>query len=79
MIINNNPTKEAKAPTHTHSPLVTINEVVESLGGRPSRSTIYRSTRDGSIPSRRIGRTIFIPRAWVDSLLNGWQQTEVAA
>lgn len=54
-------------------PTLTVAETAELLG--VSRWLVQQAVRDGSLPSRRIGRRILIPRA----RLLGWlQDTEPA-
>jgi excisionase family DNA binding protein len=45
---------------------ITIDEAVQLLGGRVSRSTLYRAANDGRIPARRIGRRILVARSWLE-------------
>ncbi|MFC2153467.1 helix-turn-helix domain-containing protein [Actinomycetota bacterium] len=51
---------------------LTIDEATDMLGGRVSRSSLYRAARREQIPSLRIGRRILLSRAWFD---NGPQRT----
>ena len=58
-------------PTKTPKPLLSVEEAANLLG--ETRSTLYRSIKEGSFPLLifRIGRRIRIPRRSVERLLNG--------
>ena len=45
---------------------ITIDEGVALLGGRLSRSALYRAANRGDIPCRRIGRRILLRRSWFE-------------
>lgn len=50
-------------------PTLSIAETAEFLG--VSRWLVQQAVRDGSLPSRRIGRRILIPAARLDAWLQG--------
>jgi excisionase family DNA binding protein len=47
--------------TLPNTPLVTVDEAAAFLG--LSRSTAHRCVRDGSLPSMRLGRRVYVVRA----------------
>lgn len=50
---------------------VTIDEGVALLGGRLSRSALYRAANRGDIPCRHIGRRILLARRWFEPSYRG--------
>ena len=50
-------------------PALSINETAELLG--VSAWLVKQAVRDGSLPCRRLGRRVLIPRALLDDWLNG--------
>lgn len=49
--------------------VMTVDEVAAAL--RIGRRQCYEAVRNGEIPALRIGRSIRIPRAWLDRTLAG--------
>ena len=50
--------------------LYTVDEVLESNGGvlPLSKSAVYKLIREGKIPSRNLGKRVFILGSFIDSL-----------
>lgn len=55
--------------TDRDSAVLTVDEVAGAL--RIGRRQAYSAVQRGEIPSLRIGRTIRVPRAWLDRTLAG--------
>ena len=51
-------------------PLLPVPEVLERLGGVVPRTSLYRQIRQGSIPSVRVGRRVYVPARWLEEQLN---------
>lgn len=60
----------------TDRPLLSVTEVAELIGC--SRQHIFNVIRRGDAPSVRVGRRVFLPRKWVDLLveqgLRRWEE-----
>lgn len=56
--------------------LYELPELLRKNGGPipMSRAGIYAATKNGTIPSVRVGRRVFVPSWYVDSLLEGTTQ-----
>ena len=52
--------------TDRDSAVLTVDEVAAAL--RIGRRQAYSAVQRGEIPSLRIGRTIRVPRAWLDQI-----------
>jgi excisionase family DNA binding protein len=55
--------------TRVEGEVLTVDETARVL--RISRQMAYKSVRDGTIPSVRIGDRILVPRVRLNALLNG--------
>lgn len=70
------PATEASGPRPTERQVMTVEEVAAALG--LSRNSAYAAVADGQIPSIRIGRRIFVPKAAFHRLLEGPQPGKAA-
>ena len=55
--------------TDRDAAVLTVDEVAEAL--RIGRRQAYSAVQRGEIPSIRIGRSLRVPRAWLDRTLAG--------
>jgi excisionase family DNA binding protein len=56
---------------YTQAPFVTVQQVSDAFGGAVPTSTLYRRIDDGTIPHWKLGGRLYVPRSWVDSILEG--------
>lgn len=61
----------------TQQELLTTQEVAERLGKHIN--TVRRWCREGEIPSKKIGRTLYIPKSAVTLDIEQWRERKRAA